>query len=114
LISSSKASAGISPLKTLGNVVWRPGLIDGWVCVLFSSAVTQDCATKVCMNQQCAWNCKLCGTKKVTIVQHFIIDTTKFWFRFTWDFSDFRAFISEIMLDTPRILTEVMLEVLHT
>jgi hypothetical protein len=85
LISSSKASAGISPSKTLGNVVWRPGLIDGWVCVLvFSSAVAQDCATKVCicMNQQCAWNCKVCGTKKVRIVQHFIIGTTKFWFLF--------------------------------
>jgi len=81
LVSSGKASAGISPSKTLGNVVWRPGVIDGWVCVLvFSSAVAQDCATKVCMNQQCAWNYKLCGTKKVRIVQHFIIDTTKFWF----------------------------------
>jgi hypothetical protein len=78
LISSSKASAGISPSKALGNVVWRPGLIDKWVCVLvFSSAVAQDCATKVCMNQQCAWDCKLCGTKKVRIVQQFIIDTTK-------------------------------------
>jgi hypothetical protein len=81
LVSSGKASAGISPSKTLGNVVWRPGVIDGWVCVLvFSSAVAQDCATKVCMNQQCAWNYKLCGTKKVRIVPHFIIDTTKFWF----------------------------------